>query len=123
MNLSSNSLFHFTSKFEYLKDILLNGFWPRYCIEYGWGTSIDFALPMVCFCDIPLSLIEDHTKFYGNYGIGMKRSWARELKNITPVQYINYKSYLAGYLRTLLTKLKNETLNYLKVFSYIMRKR
>lgn len=112
MNLSSNSLFHFTPKIEYLKDILLNGFWPRYCKEYGWGSSIDFALPMVCFCDIPLSLIEDHTNFYGCYGIGLKRNWATKLKQITPVQYVNYNSHLGSYIRRLLTKLKNNNLTY-----------
>ena len=107
MKISSHSLFHFTSQIEFLEDILKNGFWPRYCREYGWGNKyIDFAVPMVCFCDIPLSMIEEHTNFYGNYGIGVSRKWISEHKTITPVQYVAVKSYEFNYINRLLTLLK-----------------
>lgn len=90
MNISSNTLFHFTPKFQYLKSILSEGFWPMYCREYAWS-GYDFAVPMTCFCDIPLSQIMNHTKTYGNFGIGMKRKWAIE-NGLTPVMYIANKS-------------------------------
>ena len=108
MVLSSRNLFHFTPKIEYLEDILQNGFWPRYCKEYGWGNKfIDFVLPMVCFCDIPLSQISEHASFYRGYGIGVTPAWIRKHKSITPVQYIASGSNEYNYINTLLTKLKN----------------
>jgi len=111
MPISSTSLFHFTPKLSYLEDILRSGFWPRYCIEYGWRNKyIDFALPMVCFCDIPLTQIKEHTDFYGNFGIGVSAEWIRHNKDITPVQYISLGSQEFKLIGTLLTKLKNNTI-------------
>lgn len=86
MEISSTTLFHFTRKYEYLKDILKNGFWPRYCIEPDWNGK-DLAIPMVCFCDIPLSQALKHIASYGNYGIGVTKQFAKE-NNITPVFYV-----------------------------------
>jgi hypothetical protein len=107
--LSSRSLFHFAKKIEYIINILENGFKPRYCKEYGWGTNyIDFAVPMVCFCDIPLTQIKEHTKFYGEFGIGVSPSWIREQKTITPVHYIAQQSCEGDNIRKIITKLKNE---------------
>lgn len=112
MKISSNTLFHFTSQLNFLVDILDKGFWPRYCKEYGWGNKyIDFAAPMVCFCDIPLSLIEEHTRFYGGYGIGVKRKWVTDYKTITPVQYVSTSSYEFKTVNRLLTKLKNNDID------------
>ena len=89
MPVSSNTLFHFTSKYETLCSILKSqGFWPRYCIEYGWGKERNFnlAVAQCCFCDIPLSLIQDHTKTYGEYGLGMSKNWGIE-HNLSPLHY------------------------------------
>ena len=89
--LSSTTLFHFTPKMEYLKSILKNGFSPRYCREKylpGAGNESieEIAIPMVCFCDIPLSQITEHSQFYGSYGIGLSKEWIFE-NQIAPVQY------------------------------------
>lgn len=46
---------------------------------------------MLCFCDIPLSEINLHTKKYGSFGIGVSKKWAGD-NNITPVLYAHYKS-------------------------------
>lgn len=95
-NLSSNTLFHFTSKTALL-NILKNGFYARYCIEeYQYSSSnIEFAIPIVCFCDIPLTKIQEHSLEYGNYALGMKKKWAIE-NGITPIFYIqhNGKAYI-----------------------------
>ncbi len=107
MLLSSRNLFHFTSNLEYLSTILKEGFWPRYCREYGWGNISDFAIPMVCFCDIPLSLIFEHTNFYGTWGIGVKPAWARLHKDLTPVQYIALSSSEFNSVNRLITTLRN----------------
>lgn len=125
MQLRSNSLFHFTPKMEFLLDTIKNkGFWPRYCKEYGWGNQYEnFALPMVCFCDIPLSLIKEHADFYGKFGIGMKRNWVVSNKNITPVQYINNRSSEAMYIKRCLTKLKNNEINESEIRSLCLAKK
>lgn len=89
MPVSSNTLFHFTSKYETLLKILNSqGFWPRYCIEYGWGKgrNYNFAVAQCCFCDIPLSLIQNHTKTYGEYGLGMSKDWGIRCK-LSPLHY------------------------------------
>ena len=79
--ISSNCLFHFTNSAENLLNILENEFNPRYCLENlkfldfspKMTDYFEIAIPMVCFCDIPLSKIKTHISIYGNYGIGMKK--------------------------------------------------
>ncbi|WOK07071.1 abortive infection system antitoxin AbiGi family protein [Imperialibacter roseus] len=94
--LSSDSLFHFTGEIKTLFKILVNGIRPSYCIEdYAMlynqkKAAFLLAVPMSCFCDIPLSQINNHTSTYGDYGIGLKKSWA-EKHGITPVAYV-YKN-------------------------------
>jgi hypothetical protein len=48
---------------------------------------------MSCFCDIPLSRISDHTDFYGNYGIGLTRSWGIR-NSLNPVIYCPANSHI-----------------------------
>ncbi len=95
-NISTSSLFHFTSTLENLISILTNGFYPRYCLEnFEFSDDVPalHAIPMVCFCDIPLSQIENHLNSYGRYGIGLTKSWG-EKKRINPVMYIKNNSAL-----------------------------
>ncbi len=105
MNLSSATLFHFTKEFEYLKSILEFGFYPRYCMENiqsvdrnsGVKKKIKKAIPMVCFCDIPLSQVKNHIEFYGNYGIGLKKSWGQSA-GLNPLLYLDKNSLLSDHL-------------------------
>ena len=63
-NLSSDTLFHFTN-WENLVRILEEGFYSRFSLErvsFLKGKPADFAIPMVSFCDIPLSQIKNHVK-------------------------------------------------------------
>jgi len=90
MTSKSDNLFHFTKSPEFVKGILLNGFMPRYCLEdvewIGIPDTKFFAYPMVCFCDIPLSRISDHSDFFGSYGLGLTKNWG--LKNrLAPAIY------------------------------------
>jgi len=58
----------------------------------------DFAaFPMVCFCDIPLSRIEEHVDFYGHYGVGLSRAWG-ERSGLNPLLYIAGTNSLATSL-------------------------
>ena len=87
--ISSDSLFHFTPRLEYLVNILKIGFSPRYCFD---ETNLPLAFPMICFCDILLSNTLEHIKMYGNYGLGMNKSWI--LKNkLNPVNYTSEDSH------------------------------
>ncbi|MFA0182561.1 abortive infection system antitoxin AbiGi family protein [Vibrio cyclitrophicus] len=91
MQPKSHTLFHFTKDVQFLKDILKNGFWPRFCLEdVRWytGKENQCAYPITCFCDIPLSRVDEHVDFYGNYGIGVTKEWAK-LNKLSPVIYIN----------------------------------
>lgn len=93
--LSANTLFHFT-KLEYLKNILEFGFWPRYSEEILFDGILGeegfrMYVPMVCFCDIPLTRIEKHQKVYDSYGIGLTKDWG--IKNhLNPVFYVHHQA-------------------------------
>jgi hypothetical protein len=81
--ISSNTLFHFTDKRENLINILENEFRPHFCLEnfnffahdMNYREGFEIAIPMVCFCDIPLSQARIHMKHYGEYGIGLSKEW------------------------------------------------
>jgi hypothetical protein len=92
VNISSNTLFHFTNSMENLLNILKNDFSPHYCLEVFNDTEI--AYPMVSFCDLPLFLIKKHLKFYGSYGIGLSKSWGI-LNFISPILYVHNNSLLS----------------------------
>lgn len=96
MSLSSNSIIHFTNNKEALKGILSDNFKLSYCAESISlnDATIEFAAPMVSFCDIPLSQVKNHITKYGAYGIGLTKKWAEKQK-LNPVFYIEKHSSLA----------------------------
>lgn len=107
--ISSNRLFHYTYSKKNLISILKNGFKPKYSLEKlgvlkkddfiefiskQLGKEIkeedisdEFAIPMCCFSDIPLNLVNNHIKIYGEYSIGLKKDWG-EKQAICPVLYV-----------------------------------
>jgi hypothetical protein len=93
MKPKSETLFHFTKSLDTLQAILRFGYWPRYCLEdIEWlreepSDSGFVSFPVVCFCDIPLSRVDEHVLFYGEYGLGMTKEWA--LRNgLSPIHYV-----------------------------------
>lgn len=63
-----------------MKKILMGSFSISYCKEtfvLDNARPYILGIPMVSFCDIPLSQILDHVKKYGNYGIGLSKEWAK----------------------------------------------
>ncbi|MGK0271353.1 MAG: hypothetical protein ACI88H_002011 [Cocleimonas sp.] len=100
----SHTLFHFTQNKETLKLIFKNGYWPRYCLEdIRWVNQNDadyMAFPMVCFCDIPLSRISEHVRFYGYYGLGMTKEWANA-NGLNPILYLASENNLMNEARLL----------------------
>ena len=87
-NLSSQTLFHFTPSIDNLKSILSGG------IRYGMfaeklpARNVAYFIRGISFCNIPLSMISEHVKWYGSYAIGLKRSKLRE-KGTSPVFYVH----------------------------------
>lgn len=93
-NISSHSLFHFTSSISTLKKILdSHEILASYCTEHFWE-GYKFAVPMACFCDIPLSQISEHISKYGKFGIGFKSSW-KNVQSLSSVIYTRSESNLA----------------------------
>jgi hypothetical protein len=128
-NVSSNILFHFTKSMGDIKSILKHGFFPHYCPEYSLdpvdrkaarkGLPPMHAAPMVCFCDLPLSLISKHLKKYGSYGIGLSKKWGRK-HGVAPVIYTHTKTQtrLLSRLATRAAKGNDESAaNDLKILS------
>ncbi len=104
MNISSSSLFRFTTKFEYLMQIVRDGFTFRKCVEklaIGEYENDPFAGTgavltqlhswAVCFCDLPLGDSKDHRKQYGEYAIAMTKEWAMK-RGVTPIRYYHSNS-------------------------------
>ena len=96
--ISSDKLYHFTHKLEYLESILMNGFYPRCSMEnYHFifdQLNVEDAFIghcMVCFCDLPVELQKEHKNSYGRYGIAMTKAWGMK-KGISPVMYVHENS-------------------------------
>lgn len=102
MVISSNTLFHFTKSKDNLMGILENEFQPKYCLEkFGVGDmQTEAAIPMVSFCDIPLSQIKNHIKIYGQYGLGLSTKWAMK-KGLNPVFYLRKASTLSKHIESI----------------------
>jgi len=108
---STDTLFHFTSSIENLESILKNEFYPQFCFEDFFGTILDRpelekAIPMVCFCDIPLSQIGRYIHTYGEYGIGMSKKWAIKNK-VNPVLYTYPNSDVSNKLKEMIFIMAN----------------
>ena len=104
MPISANTLFHFTRDLDTLLSILKSKFYPRLCLEQRIMSQLDLrlAVPMVCFCDIPLSQISEHTQKYGEYAIGIKKDWAIS-QGVSPILYVHDNSLI---LNTILSEIK-----------------
>ncbi len=120
--INSHSLFHMTRYFSFLKRIITDGLRYSYSLEktdketaiiqslgyYPQGYSdgklqenklkenpqTGVAIPMICFCDIPLLRIEEHCKKYGKFAIGLDKEIISELYNnqINPIWYMESKN-------------------------------
>lgn len=109
-----DTLFHFVSKFEYLRGILKRReIFPRYCKEnfryLNLGSVKDLAFPMSCFCDIGLQKLESHMECYGTFGVAFPKAWCIE-HDFQPVHYLNEGAPLAADVRRAF-KASQKTLN------------
>ncbi len=111
MTISASYLVHFTGTLENLKGILESGFMANLCEEQIIFKEhvTSFFVPMVSFCDIPLSKISKHAEEYGKYGIGMTKTWG-ESNKINPIIYLKRGSLLSSALQASI-KSSIETIN------------
>lgn len=91
----TSSVFRFSNDYKSLVQVLKTGIIPNYCGEDLSYEGIEFyvGIPMVSFCDIPITLLDEHNKKYGNYGIALNKEWAIENK-INPIMYITNSEIL-----------------------------
>ncbi len=106
--INSYTLFHITRNFSILKKIITKGLRFSYSLEktdtqtaiiqkngylrrdsdkelqansLSGNPQTYVAIPMICFCDIPLLRIENHCKKYGKFGIGLNKEILSEIYN------------------------------------------
>lgn len=111
----SNSFFHYTNEEKKLVGILGDGFIASYAKEEFKdlaGKLQHLYIPMVSFCDVPLSHIENPT-VYGNFAVGMKRAWGKR-KNLSPVAYYPNKkeNHLYKYAAKIVEQHNKNGINY-----------
>ncbi len=92
-NMSSDALFTFTPKLEYLIAMLEKDIYPRYIYERIPITNRTwyYTIAAKCFCDIPLGKIKSHLNWFGNYGLGIKKAYLKK-HGASPVLYMHDKS-------------------------------
>lgn len=87
-NSHTSTLFHYTKSIKSLMSIIKEGFRYSYSKEaIGEGKYI--GIPMISFCDIPISRSVEHMSKYGRYAIGIDKDFLIEqtASNIAPVTY------------------------------------
>jgi hypothetical protein len=109
--INSSTLFHFTKRKATLFRILQNGLRFSYCYEEFTGDS-GMAIPMICFCDIPLLRTMDHRQRYGSYVIGIDKDYLQRnrMGDLNPVFYLSSPFVFdrGKYTKDILESLKNK---------------
>ena len=88
--------------------ILETGLIPNFCQEdlSYFDRKVNVGVPMISFCDIPLTRTSMFKARYGDYAIGLSKEWALK-KQINPILYVNDErillslGFLRNYYRTL----------------------
>ncbi len=96
-NSSANILCKYMSRATYLQEIIKHmAIIPRYVeeiVDYlGVDNFYSYAIPMICFCDIPLSKVQKHSDAYGKYGIALNKQSILKKVDIQPIMYVNSES-------------------------------
>ena len=91
-NSHASTLFHYTKTTDALLSILKSGLRFTYCLEvYPLLPVRKVGVPMISFCDIPISDSVEHVQKYGSYAIGLTKESLLENEHlcniISPVHY------------------------------------
>ena len=98
--INADTLFHFTPTFSVLKKILSSGIRFSYSVENPLdSTNPGVAIPMVSFCDIPLSKTSRHARKYGSYCIGFDKDFLLYLCNpiLNPIIYLESDNLIKSF--------------------------
>ncbi|HCM9442210.1 TPA: hypothetical protein N5N39_004698 [Enterobacter cloacae subsp. cloacae] len=109
-SLYPSTVFHFTEEYSTLIKILSDRcFKASYAAEkiIGIESERNFGIPMVSFCDIRLSQLNEHTSKYGHFGIGLKKDWALEC-GMNPVNYLNQNCSMFSYFNARMQQMSKE---------------
>ena len=101
---NATSLFHYTNTFENLTGILRKGFLPNYCREVMPNGNI-LGIPMVSFCDIPLTRAGEHRSRYGKFAVGLGEKWGT-MQDLNPILYIK-SAHLKSSMQSLVLSMEN----------------
>jgi hypothetical protein len=108
--ISTDTLFHFTNRIENIINILSQEFRPNFCMEdlspIDPPNEFKLAIPLVSFCDIPLSQTTAHMNVYGSYAIGLSESWGKH-HALTPVIYAYPGSPITQSIRSIFKALED----------------
>lgn len=107
-NINASSLFHFTRKISVLQSIVKNGLRYSYAYEkyspevmsiIGQNSALEglkendngVAIPMISFCDIPITRASVHMDKYWEYAIGFDKKIMIEVYDLimNPVLYVS----------------------------------
>lgn len=129
--INASSLLHFTNSMDTLKGILEKGFRFSYCCEKVSATinmnelhpeganffrpsphiNSHIAIPMICFCDIPLTRAKSHSNIYGKFIVGIDKDTAITVfkDSLNPVMYRNsmWIDYALSDLSVIKAKIEN----------------
>lgn len=91
-NSHASTLFHYTKTTDALLSILRSGLRFTFCLEeYPLVPLRKIGVPMISFCDIPISDSVEHAQKYGSYAVGLTKESLLESKPIcnliSPVHY------------------------------------
>ena len=99
MSSEPRTIVHFTKSADALHGILEIGFKIKYCRERIVFGDIEkrIRVPVVSFCDIPITQAGENMAKYGCYALGLTERWATK-QGLTPVIYLERHSTLAQSL-------------------------
>ncbi len=121
-NVSSPNLYHYTKKFSNLDNIIRGKcFELHYVLEtfFFIAPNLQYRIPMVCFTDLPQGTRARHRKRYGDYGIVLKKEWAKN-QGVCPVIYCRTDGNLTNIIKAICKnsspKLQIKILSYCKPY-------
>lgn len=112
-NNHTSTLFHYTRRKSFLLSIIKNGFKYSYCKE-EFIDDVCLGIPMISFCDIPISDSTEHVSKFGSYAIGISKDALIKV-GVAPINYfISENSANSAFYLKEIAKKESKTRKILK---------